>query len=115
MINDARGDDSRAFASHFTSSIGATAAAAVAAAASAAAAGTMCRDRARVSMSKRPSAAAHVRGREEIETMNDARGDAAFAQLCKARARFHRSSHRARHQSPLPSPPLPPHAMTARA
>ena len=89
MINDARGDDSRAFASHFTSSIGATtaAAAAAAAAASAAAAATMCRDRARVSMGKRPSAAAHVRGREEIETMNDARGDAALAQLCRARAR----------------------------
>ena len=48
MINDARGDDSRAFASHFTSSIGATAAAAAAAAASAAAAAaTICRDRAR--------------------------------------------------------------------
>ena len=38
MINDARGDDSRAFASPFTSSIGAAAAAAAAAAASAAAA-----------------------------------------------------------------------------
>ena len=86
MINDARGDDSRAFASYFTSSIGATAAAAAAAAASAAAAATIGRDRARVSMSKRPSAAAHVRGREEIETMNDARGDAALTQLCRARA-----------------------------
>jgi len=50
MINDARGDDSRSFASHFTSSIGATAAAAAAAAASAAAAAaTICRDRAHVS------------------------------------------------------------------
>ena len=38
MINDARVDDSRAFASPFTSSIGAAAAAATAAAASAAAA-----------------------------------------------------------------------------
>ena len=38
----------------------------------------MCRDRARVSVSKRPSAAARVRGGEEIETMNDALGDAAF-------------------------------------
>ena len=64
MINDARGDDSRAFASHFTSSsIGATAAAAASAAASAAAAAAIiCRDRARVSASKRPSAAARVRG-----------------------------------------------------
>jgi len=47
----------------------------------------MCRDRARVSVSKRTSAAARVRGGEEIETMNDARGDAALAQLCRARAR----------------------------
>ena len=63
MINDARGDGSRSFASHFASSIGATAAAAAAAAASAAAAAaTICRDRARVSASKRPSAAARVRG-----------------------------------------------------
>ena len=37
--------------------------------------------------SKRPSAAARVRGREEIETMNDARGDTALAQLYRVRAR----------------------------
>ena len=35
----------------------------------------------------RPSAAARVRGREEIETMNDARGDTALAQLYRVRAR----------------------------
>ena len=90
MVNETRGDDSHAFSSHFTSSIGATAAAASAAAASAAvaAATTMCRGRARVSASTRPSAAAHVRGREEIEKSNDARGDAALAQLFRERARF---------------------------
>ena len=37
-----------------------------------------------MSVIKRPSAAARVRGREEIETINDARGDAALAPIYKA-------------------------------
>ena len=47
--------------------------------------------------------------------MKNARGDAALAQLYKARAPFHRARHRERHQSPPPPPPPPPHAVTARA